>query len=161
MAATRHLTIPAEIAHVYTLAVRMRASDRAEFEAVGMDVRTTLRQTFKAALIRYTVFVDGEIAAMWGMGGDALADTGTPWLLTTPAIERVPVSFVRVGRENVATMLRMKPILVNYVDARYKRACRFVEALGFVLEPPAPYGPKGALFRRFEARREWALTPSH
>ncbi len=138
----------------------MRPEDAAEFEAVGIDVRTGLRKTFRAALVRNSVFVDGELAAMWGMGGDALSDIGAPWLLTTPAIERVPVSFVRVGRENVAAMLRIKPILVNYVDARYRRACRFVEALGFVLDPPEPYGSKGALFRKFEMRREWASIQS-
>lgn len=161
MAVIRHHSLPATIAHVYTLAARMRREDQAEMEAAGLDARVALRKTFRAALIRETIFVDGEIAAMWGMGGDALSDTGTPWLLTTPAVERVPVSFVREGRKNVATMLRIKPILVNYVDARYARACRFVEALGFVLEPPAPFGPKGALFRRFELRREWASIPSH
>jgi hypothetical protein len=160
MAASRVHSIPATIAHVYTLAANMREGDRAEMEAAGLDAKVALRKSFRAALIRETIFVDGEIAAMWGMGGDALSDIGTPWLLTTPAAERVPVSFLRVAKKNVATMLRLKPILVNYVDARYARACRFVEALGFVLEPPAPFGPKGALFRRFELRREWATKPS-
>lgn len=160
MAASRYHSLPATIAHVYTLAARMRAADRAEMEAAGLDATGALRKTFRAALIRESVFVDGEIAAMWGLGGDALSDIGAPWLLTTPAVERVPVSFLREGKKNVATMLRLKPILVNYVDARYARACRFVTALGFVLEPPAPFGPKGALFRRFEARREWASIRS-
>lgn len=160
MAGARYTIRPAEIADVYALARNLRVADAAEMEAAGEPGVRLIRKSFRAALLRFSVFVDGEIAAMWGMGGEALGDIGTPWLLTTPAIERVPVSFVKVGRQNVAAMLRLKPILVNYVDARYTRACRFVEVLGFVLEPPAPFGPKGALFRRFEARREWASIQS-
>ena len=152
--------VPATMSHVYTLAANMRQEDAAEFEAVGIDLKAGLRKTFRAALMRESIFLDGVLAAMWGLGGDALSDIGAPWLLTTPIVERVPVTFVKVGRQNVETMLRLKPILVNYVDARYRRACRFVEALGFVLEPPVPFGPKGALFRRFELRREWASIQS-
>ena len=160
MAATRYQIVPATNAHVYTLAANLRQGDADELEATGFHVKHGVRKTFRAALLRCSVFADGELAAMFGMGGDALSNVGTPWLLTTKAIERVPVSFVRVGRQIVQDMLHEKPILVNYVDARYVSACRFVEVLGFVLEPPAPFGPKGALFRRFEARREWASIRS-
>jgi hypothetical protein len=155
MAAIRYRIIPATNAHVYTLAATLRRDDAAELEAAGFHVKHGVRRTFRAALMRWSILVDDQLAGMFGMGGDALGDVGTPWLLTAPPIERIPVSFVREGRNAVRQMLRAKPILVNYVDARYTRACRFVEVLGFALEPPAPFGPKGALFRRFETRRSW------
>lgn len=160
MGSRRITIVEADISHVYQLARALRAEDAGELEAAGLVPERGVRASFRSALIRRTAFVDGNLAAMFGMGGIALGDVGHPWLLTTPAIERAPVEFVREARNVVGRMLQLKPVLVNYVDARYLRACRFVALLGFVLEPPAPFGPLGAQFRRFEARREWGLIQS-
>jgi hypothetical protein len=48
-------------------------------------LRTSFRHSF---IPPKAVFVDGEIAAIWGMGGAILSDTGAPRLITAPAIER-------------------------------------------------------------------------
>lgn len=153
MAAERVRVIPAEISHVYALAATLRFEDAAELESVGLGCREGLRSTFRAALTRHTAIVDGQVAAMWGMGGDALGDIGVPWLLTAPIVERVPVAFIKIGREHVARMLGVKPILRNHVAASYHRACRMLEVLGFELGAPEPFGPYGAPFRPFEMRR--------
>src|SRR4051812_31279454 len=103
--------------------------------------------------MRRTAFVDGEIAAMWGLGGVMLSDEGTPWLMTTPVVERVPVSFVRIGRAQVAEMLSRRSRLANVVQASYLGACRLLEVLGFTLDEPIPLGPHGVPFRKFSMTR--------
>jgi hypothetical protein len=109
---------------------------------------------FRDALIRKTILVDGEVAAMFGLAGDGLGDTGEPWLLTSPAAERLaPFRYLRCGQTAVAEMLRAKPVLHNYVMASYTRAVRFVLLLGFTLGEPEPMGPNRVLFRKFEMRR--------
>lgn len=153
-AARSYQIVPSQMAHVYQLAARMRDEDRKEIEATGLPVIHAVRDSFKCSTLRCTAFVGPDIAAMWGLGGAFLSDVGQPWLLTTPAAERVPFSYLREGRVQVQAMLTRRRYLENYVPASYARACRFLVLLGFTLEQPAPYGPKGVLFHRF-----WMGTP--
>ncbi len=146
----RTLIRPATIADVYAVARRLRVEDAAEATALGKDPRRALRIAFRASLLPPKLFVvDGEPAAIFGLAGDILSDVGEPWLLTTAAVERAPVSFVRGARLELAVMLEHKPRLENYVVADYAKAIRLLEVLGFNIDPPAPIGPKRALFRRF------------
>jgi hypothetical protein len=140
--------IPATIVHVHQLARVLREADAAEARALGQDPRKLLRASFRMSLYARTAFVEGKIAAMWGLTSDILSDTGCPWLLTSAAIESLPMIFAREARKEVAAMLSLRPRLENFVAADYGRACRFLEILGFTVDPPAPLGPRGALFRR-------------
>lgn len=138
---------------VYRLAKNLRLEDEAEITGFGLDPREAIRTSFRHAIMRKTAFVDGEIAAMWGLGGAMLSDQGTPWLMTTPAVERVPVTFLKVGHAQLDEMLAQRHFLVNVVAASYRRACRFLEVLGFVLDPPQLMGPNNVPFRRFWIER--------
>lgn len=152
MAATLTL-IPATISHVYTLAARLRADDRAEIEAAGFDPRKGLRRMYRSSYRVRTVLVDGEIAAMGGLGGMLLADEGYPWLMTTAAVERHPLAYVRCAQAEVAAALALKRILIGQVMASYARSVRFLALLGFTLDEPLPVGPKQVLHRKFWMER--------
>lgn len=154
MAASRVSIVPALPEHCDLLAANLRHGDRAEVQAAGLSRYRAVGHAFRNGVMCRTAFVDGDIAAMWGLGGGLLSATGTPWLLTTAAAERVPFAYVRIGRAQVAAMLALRPVLVNYVAANYDRAIRFLELLGFTLDDPAPFGDRDALFRRFELRRD-------
>lgn len=140
----------ATISDVYAIAARMREQDAAEARALNRCPKRALRASFRASLTPPRVAeIHGEPVAIWGVGGDILSDVGHPWLVTTPAVERVPVSFVRVGTDELARMLEVKPFLENYVAAQYRRAIAFLRFVGFVVEPPQPVGRTRALFCRF------------
>lgn len=141
--------VPSDVGDVYRLAARMREEDRLEAVGLGGDPTRLLRESYRSAILRRTAFVDGEIAAMWGLGGVMLSDEGAPWLVTTPAIEKIPVFFVKRARVEVAEMLRLRSTLLNVVLASYDRACRFLHVVGFALDDPKPMGPNGVLYRRF------------
>lgn len=114
-----------------------------------------LRASFRGSLTAPKVaLVDGEIAAMWALGGEFLADTGAPWLMTAPAIERAKVSFLRIARAEVAAMLAVKPRLENFVIAAYPEANEMLRRLGFRLDEAQPVWPSGAPFRRFHLTRD-------
>lgn len=149
LARLRHAIVPASIAHVHALARAMRADDAAEAIVLGFDPRKLLRASFRFSLYARTAYVDGEIAAMFGLAGDVLSDVGHPWLITTAAIERLPITFFLAARAEVAAMLTLKARLENQVAAGYARAVHFLEVLGFTIESPAPLGKNGAPFRRF------------
>lgn len=151
--------VPSRVEDVYALASKLRDADRLEITGLDLDPRAVIRASFRNAIMRRTAFVDGEIAAMWGLGGVMLSDEGAPWLMTTPAVERVPVAFVRVARGQVAEMLGRRARLANVVQASYGGACRLLELLGFTLEPPEPLGPHGVLFRKFWMLRDVVRLP--
>lgn len=104
------------------------------------------------ATIRRTVFVDGDIAAMWGCQGALLDQIGSAWLYTTSAAERVPVGFLKTARAGICEMTDRFPVLISDVDARYERSARFMTMLGFHVGEPYEI-PGGAMLRRLTLDR--------
>lgn len=138
------------VTDVYALANNLRAEDLSEITGLlAKHPREALRTSYRHAILRRTACIDGEVAAMWGLGGAMLSDQGTPWLMTSPLVERMPVTFLKVGKVQLDEMVRHRRFLSNYVLATYHRACRFLEVLGFILDPATPMGPQGLPFRRF------------
>lgn len=155
VASRRLRIVPSNIRDVYRLAANLRAGDRDEVLALGVDPRSAIRSSVRRGVMNQTAFIDGELAAMWGLSGTLLSDVGHPWLMTTPIAERMPVQFLKVGRKVVGSMLELRSRLENVAPASYTKALRLVEALGFTIEPARPMGPAGVLFHPFhlEARR--------
>jgi hypothetical protein len=143
----------AEIADVYQLARNLRDGDRLEVASLGVTPAVGLRKSFRNALLRRTALIDGEIAAMWGLGGTAMGHTGWPWLMTAPVIETLPVSFLREARREAGRMLATHRVLRGWVAADYTMACRFLQVLGFTLGAVEPFGPLKAKFRQFTMER--------
>lgn len=127
----------------------MRARDRAECEAGGLTGRKAVWRSYRGSVIARAAFINGELAAIFGMGGGVLSDTGAPWLFTTQVVEQFPLMFVRVALAMVDEMLQIKNRLENYVSADYPQACRFLASIGFTLGEAEPFGPKGAPFCKF------------
>jgi hypothetical protein len=154
--APSYIIVDSEPRHAALLARALRDNDRAEIEAAGVTGKKAVWRSYKNSLLCKTAFVDGEIAAMWGLGGTILATKGSPWLLTTRAIEKVPMDFAREARKAVREMLEIKPVLQNYVLASYHKAVRLLQIIGFTMSEPFPFGPKRIEFRRFEMRANHA-----
>lgn len=139
--------------HEHTRMLVMREDDRLEMEAAGLGPKKALWRSLQRSLIAKTAFVDGEIAAMWGCGGSISTGIGNPWLMTTEVVERFPVMLIKNVRREVAEMLGAFRKLKGIVPVRYSRACRLLEATGFSLGNPFPFGPYGALFQEYEKTR--------
>lgn len=139
--------------HILELRERLRAGDAAEVEAAGMSAATALWRSFRIASFARAAVVDGEVAAMWGMGGGPFARIGRPWLLTAPPVERIRKTLIREGRAQVQLMLAICPELRGYVDSRYGGAIRFLEATGFSISREFPFGVHRMPFREFQIRR--------
>lgn len=131
----------------------LRDGDKAEVEATGLDARALLWRSYRNSQFRRTVFVDGEIAAMAGLSGAMLSMRAHPWLLTTKAVERLPVAFIKEGRRYVQDMLEIHPHLSGYVLSSYEKAIRLLGLLGFSVTAEFPMGVNGALHRTFEIRK--------
>jgi hypothetical protein len=145
--------VPATRDHVYAMADLLRRADMEELAAAGLSAKRALWRGFRRSLWPKTAFIDGRIAAMWGLDTTAIGDHGAPWLLTTDTIELMPLAFIKEAKEEVRMMLQKCRVLENHVLASYTQAVRLVQILGFTVDPPQPTGKNGALFRRFRMER--------
>lgn len=145
---------PTEPGDTDLLLENMRPADRAECEAYGEpDLRTALRASAARSLLCWTVFFDGELAAILGAAPvSVLGGVGSPWMLGTPVLERHQRVLVRRTPEYIAQMLRVFPHLINFVHVDNTTSVRWLRRLGFTLHDPVPYGAQGALFHPFEMR---------
>ena len=146
--------VPTTREHLLVMATKLRVKDLEELEAAYLTPRRALWRGFRRSLWTRTAFVDGEIAAIWGLNApSAIGFVGVPWLLTAPALERAAFAFIREAKKEVARMLEQYPTLDNYVLASYQGAIRFLKIMGFTLEEPEAIGRNGELFRRFHKER--------
>lgn len=136
----------AKLRHVGMISARLRDADREEIMALYGDCRKAIRYCFMVSCIRRVAFVDEEIAAMWGVTGTLLSPIANVWLVTTPAIERIPFSFAREARRELAEIMETHDVVRGHVFAGYERAIRFMRLLGFDVAAPEPQGREGAMF---------------
>lgn len=140
---------PASKAHVHAIVSSLRDDDRQEITSIGADPLEAALESHRFAVWAKVATVEGEIAALWGVGGIMLGMTGRPWLLTTPVSDRIAMRFALIYRREAREMLDLFPRLENYCAAAYDRATRLLQLTGFTVDDPKPIGPHAALFRRF------------
>lgn len=141
--------------HVGELSSELRVKDRMEILGLGFGVKKALWRAYKSSVFCRTAFVDGEIAAMWGLclnwrpGLSLLGNLGVPWLHTSVKVEEMPVAFVKAAKREVAAMKALRPQLENFVLADYAEAVKLLKILGFSIDDPAPVGVNGVHYCRF------------
>lgn len=151
--------VPATEEHAAALAPNLRAEDVAEVLACGSPSGLfALQHSLRTSDMAWALLFDGEVAALFGFtehrntacGGSGV---GVAWALTGNAVARHPKVFLRVSRDVLSLLLEHCGVLVNWVDARYRGALRWLEWLGFEVKP-ATSGPQGMLFHPVVARRQ-------
>ena len=97
--------------------------------------------------------VDGKPVCVFGVASRTFtSDTGCPWLLATPLVERHSAGFMRRIPPHLNEMRAMFRVLENHVLADNNRTVKWLERLGFVMGDPKPWGRLELPFRRFELR---------
>jgi hypothetical protein len=146
---------PVEPGDIEYLAENLRAQDRAEARACGLDVEQGLRDSIAQARFARTALINGRLAAIGGCGvlagSTVLAPIGVPWLVGTDVLTRHPCVLQREARRYIAAMLEAYPHLMNVVHADNRTAVRWLRRLGFTVHPAQPLHT-GALFHVFEMR---------
>lgn len=117
--------------------------------AAGLNPKQLLWKSFHSSIEAWAMDIDGEFAAVGGLGGCFLSEVGEPWLYTTPAIEKYPYLALRVARAMIDTMAEITPRLEGFIFADYPQGIRFLRALGFSFGETVAMGPRGAPFIKF------------
>lgn len=144
---------PATPGDLETLAASMRAEDAAEVKAsCGLDPLQALQASAAASEAPLALELGGELAALFGVApGPRTALLGPTsydviWALTGRAVDRHRRGFWLASQRVVEVFLEHHPVLVNYVDARYDAALRWVARLGAQVLPAIPFGASGLPF---------------
>ncbi len=142
--------------HARTMAPIMRAQDRDEvWAAAAVGPLEGLEISLAGSLQAWTWLVEGRPVCMFGVGCQSLlGGTGIPWLLSSDLVGRHWMPMLRFYRPFLAEMSALFPVLTNWVDARYRKAIRWLAWMGFELFPAAPHGPFGLPHHRIELRRD-------
>lgn len=132
----------------------LHAADLDELQAAGIvDVHEMLMQALPLCSWAQEARWHGEPIAAFGVRPLPGGDVGVPWMLTMRRMDEAQrVAVARAAVRSVRRMRREFVALVNLVHRHNERAIRFVEWLGFRVEPEFT-GP-GYAFRRFHWRRD-------
>lgn len=136
--------------HLLSLRRNLREGDICEIKKYGDTIRMALCNTYSNSIIKKSLIIDGNVAAMYGCCGIILGQVGTPWLFTTPLIEKYYPYLASLYRREVRKMLEIFPVLENHVDAEYIGAVKLLELAGFTLYDAEPIGHNRAMFRKFQ-----------
>jgi hypothetical protein len=152
-------------ADALALAPRLRAEDLAELQAASR--RTPLANLLLGIQLSDEPFAllsrTGEVVALCGVAACAdRPEAGCVWLLGAAEATLEPVWFTRTTRALLARMERPYALVLNAVDARHRKALRWLAALGFNESAHlASYGPGGLPFVVMVKRSSaWAASPS-
>lgn len=143
--------VDAELDHIPEVAANMRQDDVLEIWASGRcRPLLALHNAFLRSKYIKTIMVDGVPVGMFGVTPlSTLTRKGSPWLLGTPALEKVSIAFLRGCQTYVPDMLSGYSSLENYVDARNRVAIAWLRWLGFDILAPEPYGHLDLPFHKF------------
>ena len=143
------------LADVAALVANLRPLDAQELTAAsGEDLHNSVRRALHISPHRWAIEADGELVILGGVVPvSILGGVGSPWMLGTTTMDRLPGALTRVGMHYRDVAKSLFPELVNYVDARNVKAIRWLKRLGFTMsDTPVPYGVKGLPFYKFELR---------
>lgn len=143
------------------LAPRLRKADLSELRAAHgrwCDPLAILRSAIRRSDLCWAAEEGDIVCMLFGVAGLSLLSehgpVGSPWMLGADELYHHGKTLVRQGREYVRLMHERYPYLVNHVDAHNTASKRWLRRIGFVVYPPAPYGPELKPFHRFDKLKE-------
>jgi hypothetical protein len=143
------IIVEATVRQCFQMAPHLRQAEVDEVGALAMSPLYALIYSLTHSLQAWTWLVDDKPAAMWGLRVDSmLGNYAVAWLLTTDAVEKYPITFIKGCLKERDRMKQSFAVLENFVDARHETCLRWLQWLGFDIEAPKPFGPHQQLFCR-------------
>jgi len=138
------------------IAACMRTDDRREVAVLGQTPTEALQESLAESSLVYTVLVEGQPAAMFGlMPLSVIGNHACIWMLTgDPIADIAPITFVRESRQIINRFLDLYPVLENWVDTRYTQAIKWLTLCGAHFDETREFGPERIAFRHFTIGRQ-------
>jgi hypothetical protein len=132
--------------HAYDLASRMRPADAEECRATGLEPLESVLRSMLISEFTRAAFIDDELAALFGVSVTGPEKFAVPWCLTSEVVDRKPMAYWRASKLVIAELLKLYPVMVQAIDARYGAALSWATRLGFELQPAIAFGPHAMPF---------------
>lgn len=128
----------------------MRPSDVEELEACGWPPES-LHQFARESKAVALVEVGGVPCSLFGVAkvGTLLTFTWSPWMIGSTELNKHRRKLLTQSKRIVQTMQNEFGYLENWVYEGSAESVRYLEWLGFNIEPAEPYGPEGQRFHKF------------
>jgi hypothetical protein len=150
--ARKYQIIQAQAEHVLAMRDRIRQADIDELWATSKSTpEVAMHNGLSMSSHVWVMTADGVPLCMFGVV-PASESIGVPWLVGTVDLERHAMAFLRLSIKYVKRMSSTYNHLINFIDDRNVIAISWLKWLGFTMDEPAPFGPLGVMFRRFEMR---------
>ena len=137
--------------HIEELAETMAEADIDEVWA------SSHRTPLEALLLSQTVtddiqtgLADGEVVCIFGVSPlSILSGSGSPWMLSSDLLPKHSRVFARGNKIWMEMQKERWQSMTNHVDARNKRAIRWLKWMGFNFEEAKPHGAEKMPFHEF------------
>lgn len=116
----------------------MRIEHHAALLKMKVEVHREIRRVFDSSFYRRAAFVDGHLAAMWGVTGSAASAHGMLWLVLGQHAVKHPAMIFRQAKRELEHLASTKRLLATTLIPDDEASARFVIALGF--ESPDGFG---------------------
>lgn len=123
--------IDAKIFHCGAIIRAMRVDHQRALMAMGVPIHRELRRMFDGSYYRRAAFIDGALAAVWGVESTPICSDGLVWLVLAQHAMKHPFTIMRQARKELAALAGSKVQLSTTVIADDEAAIRLAVALGF------------------------------
>lgn len=117
--------------HLREMADTMQQETLDIAKRTGVNPLKALWSNYRKSLMCKSVFINGNLCAIFGMSGTIFADVATPWICMTPETQDHPFRVAFRFRKELNNMLNMFPILEDYIEENNKKGIRFLELMNF------------------------------
>lgn len=118
-------------AHIRDMAATMHPDSAETALKLGVTPGQALWRSFRQSIYCKSAFIDGKIAAIWGLGGELYGNIGKAWLIVTEDVEEHPFKVAFIYRSELRKMQELYPVLEDYLDENNEKSARMLKIMGF------------------------------
>lgn len=117
--------------HLRIMATTMQPESAYIAERAGINPLKALWYNYRNSIICKSVFLNGNLCAIFGISGVMLSEIGRPWICMTPETQKHPFRVAFRFRQELKKMLNIFPILEDYIEETNENGIRFLELMNF------------------------------
>lgn len=117
--------------HLRIMADTMQEHSAVMARRAGLTPLKALWSNYRQSLICKSVFINGNLCAIFGVVGSIMGESAMPWIAMTPEVQEHPMRVAFRFRRELGEMLKLFPVLEDYIEEENESAIRFMRLMGF------------------------------